>query len=151
MAVNLRLVAAKTMLDVAGTDAVALEAARALQEGMDSPSIRRLAGMTNADSAEVRAVFSAALRELNIESPTLHEAAMLVATEIARRITEGTVSPFEGAKAIWNLVRRLPDEHLPELDTFVYGASEWEERPEDHAAFAAGILAAARDITGAEE
>jgi hypothetical protein len=37
-------------------------------------------------------------------------------------------------------------EHLPELDTFIYAASEWEDRPEDQKNFAAGIVAAAHDL-----
>ncbi|HVC78161.1 MAG TPA: hypothetical protein VND96_16745 [Candidatus Micrarchaeaceae archaeon] len=150
MAANLRLVAAKTMLDTAGADALTAEAARALQAGMDSPSIRRLAGMTGEESDEVRTVFGSALRELGIESPTPREAAMLVAAEVALRITQGLISPYDGAKEIWNIVRKLPREHLSELDTFVYGASEWEERPEDRMSFAAGIMDAARDLVHAE-
>jgi hypothetical protein len=150
MAENLRLVAAKHMLDIAGTDAIAAEATKALMEGIDSPSIRMLAGMTGADSEEVRAVFSAALRELGIENPTPREAAMLVATEIASRITTGAVSPYDGAKEIWRVSVRLHPEHLPALDDFEYAASEWEERPKDHKVFAAGIVSAAHNLVKAE-
>ena len=35
---------------------------------------------------------------------------------------------------------------LPELDTFVYAASEWDDRPEDQQTFEKGILAAASDL-----
>ena len=43
-------------------------------------------------------------------------------------------------------VRIAPTESIPELDTFIYGASEWDERPQDQAVFAKGIMAAARDL-----
>ncbi len=122
------------------------EAVQALLEGVDSPSIRKLAGMTSAESDEVRATFRAALHELDIEIPSPREAAILVATQVATQITQGAVTPYEGARQIWAIARRLPRDHVPELDTFVYGASEWEERPDDQKAFAAGIMAAAHDL-----
>jgi hypothetical protein len=71
---------------------------------------------------------------------------MLIATEVASRIVDRSTSAYDGAKEIWNIVRCLPLERLPELDTFVYGASEWDERPEDQENFAAGIVAAANDL-----
>jgi len=141
---SLRLVAAKDLLGFIGPEAIVSKAANVLNEGVDSHSIRQLAGMSSAESDEVRTVFHAALRELGLEAPSPHEAAILVATEVASRIAGGSTSPYDGAKEIWNIVRRLPLEPLPELDTFVYGASEWEERPEDQKNFAAGIVAAAK-------
>ena len=138
------------MLDIVGTDAIAAEATNALLEGIDSPSIRMLAGMTGADSEEVRAVFSAALRELGIESPTPREAAMLVATEIALRITKGIVSPYDGAKEIWRISVGMHPEQLPELDAFIYAASEWEDRPKHREVFSAGIVSAAHNLVEAE-
>ncbi len=149
VAENLRLVTAKYMLDAVGTDAIVSAATNALMEGVDSPSLRQLAGMNGADSAEVRAVFRATLRELQIESPTPREAAMLVATEIAMRITRGVISPYDGAKEIWQICAGLPEDELRELDPFVYAASEWEERPKDRDRFAAGILGAAHDLVHA--
>jgi hypothetical protein len=146
----LRLLAAKDLLDFGGADAMPAEATQALLEGIDSPAVRRLAGMDGADGDDVRAAFRSALRELAIEIPSRREAAILLATEVARRITQGTVSPHEGAREIWGVVRSSR-EHLPELDTFVYGASEWEERPKDQNNFAAGIVAAAHDLVLANQ
>jgi hypothetical protein len=143
---SLRLLAAKDMLGLVGPDAMRSEAADALQEGIDSPSVRQLAGMRPIENDKVRGVFDTALRELDIKRPSRREAAILVATDVASRIIESTVSPYDGAKEVWNIVRRFPLEHLPELDTFVYGASEWDERPQDQKAFADGIVAAAHDL-----
>jgi hypothetical protein len=142
---NFRLLAAKDLLGFAGPDAMPPEATRALVDGIDSPSVRQLAGMDGADSEDLRATFRSVLRELEIEIPSRREAAILVATEIARGITQGTVSPYEGATEIWGLVISSR-ELLTELDAFIYAASEWEDRPEDHTLFAAGIMAAAHDL-----
>ena len=133
------------MLGFVGADAMPPEATRALLEGIDSPSVRRLAGMDGGDSEDVRATFRATLRELAIEIPSPHEAVTLLVTEVARRITQGTVSPYEGAKEIWHIATSS-DEHFPEFDDFVYAASEWEQRPKAHKRFAAGVVAAARDL-----
>ena len=141
----LRLLAAKDLLDFVGPDAMPPEATRVLLEGIDSPSVRQLAGMDGADSDDVRATFRSVLRELDIEIPSRREAAILVATEVARGITQGIVSPYEGATEIWGIVTSSR-EHLPEFDAFIYAASEWEERPKDQKNFAAGIVAAAHDL-----
>ena len=63
----LRLLAAKDLLDFVGPDAMPPEATRVLLEGIDSPSVRQLAGMDGADSDDVRATFRSVLRELDIE------------------------------------------------------------------------------------
>lgn len=75
------------------------------------------------------------------------QAVELLARQVAERILEGTVSPEGGAKDIWDLtVHIAPAEFIPEFDTFIYGASEWDERPQDRPAFTEGILAAAHDL-----
>jgi hypothetical protein len=145
---SLRLVAAKHLLDLVGPEAMQTEATNLLVRGVDSPSVRLLAGMSTTDNNEVRAVCRTALRELGIESPSPREAAILVATEVANRITAGAVSPYDGAKEIWNIAVRLPLEHFPDFDAFVYAASEWEERPENRTVFAAGVVAAAHNLIG---
>jgi|SRR5579859_455723 len=150
MTVNLQLVAAQYLLDYVDTDALASAATEALLDGIDSPSIRRLAGMKGADPTEAQAVFSAALGELQIQSPTAREAAMLVATDLALRITQGKILPYDGAKQIWRIHTGFSEEHLQELDPFVYAASEWEVRPDDRDYFAAAIVAAAGQLVRAQ-
>ena len=62
IAENFRLLAAKDLLGFVGAEAMPPEATRALVEGIDSPSVRQLAGMGGADGEDVRATFRAALR-----------------------------------------------------------------------------------------
>jgi hypothetical protein len=123
-------------------------AATALADGCDSPSLRVLAGLADADLEEVSSLFERALVELELPLPTAPEAAMGLARDIATKVLDGATTPYGGAKQIWELSLRIPDEHLPQLDTFIYAASEWEDRPEDRNIFAEGIVVAARELVG---
>lgn len=117
-----------------------------LEDGCDSPALRILAGLTAAETDEASALFDRTLIELNVSKPGKRDAVMHLAREIAKRIVTGTTVPYEGAKQIWELSLRLADEDLSELDSFVYAASEWEDRPEDRRAFEDGIMTAAREL-----
>ena len=50
------------------------------------------------------------------------------------------------AELIWELTVRAHPDRLPELDPFVYAASEWRERPEDGALFTGAVRAASADL-----
>ena len=91
-------------------------------------------------------MFDQALSELGLEVPSKRDAVMHLAREIAKGILAGTTEAYFGAKRIWDLTLRASSEELPELDSFVYAASEWEDRPEDRVTFEEGIIAAARDF-----
>ena len=91
-------------------------------------------------------MFDRVLDELNIRRPSKRDAVIHLSRETAEKIVSGSKPPYEGAKQIWALTLLLPGEDLSELDSFVYGASEWEERPEDRRAFEDGIMAAAREL-----
>lgn len=72
-------------------------------------------------------------------------ALMGAAVDICRAILDGSTTPYDGAHKIWRASLRV-GERPPALDTFVYAASEWDERPEDANIFAEGVMAAAKDI-----
>jgi hypothetical protein len=146
---RLLLAASKVVLDLAGPETLPTIATDALVDGCDSPSLRMLAGVADAQSDEARSLFATALAELELPFPTARDAVMILATDIATKVLDGTTAPFLGAQQVWELSLRAPREHLPQLDTFVYAASEWEDRPEDRNIFAEGIVAAARDLLGA--
>ncbi len=99
-----------------------------------------------AEADEARALFDRALAELDVPIPTNGEAVMRLARGTAERIINGIATPYEGVKQIWELSLRLQEEHLSDLDSFVYAASEWEDRPEDRRVFEDGIVAAAREL-----
>lgn len=99
--------------------------------------------MQSVDPSDEEAVSGAPL-----EHPTVPEviaASKLVAAEIV----SGKTDPYEGAKRIWILYNQArPEEHLVDLDPFVYWASEWEDRPEDEAFIANAIRVNARHLIG---
>jgi len=142
----LGVTACKVQLGLLSAGVVPDVATEALARGCDTPSLRRLAGLLGSETEEVGPLLDRALAELG--SPQLSNAAavMRLAHEISQAIIAGTTAPYDGAKQIWALTLRAPGERFPDLDTFIYAASEWEERPEDRQLFDEGIVAAARDL-----
>jgi hypothetical protein len=56
-------------------------------------------------------------------------------------------SPIVAARRIWDLTLELPEGvGIPELDPFIYAASEWDDRPDERSDFEAGIIESARDL-----
>lgn len=143
---GLRFVAAEVVIGLLLSEDLSEAAALVLGDDYDSPALRMLAGLTVAEPDEARALFDRALVEFDVPIPTKGEAVMRLARRTAERIIDGTATPYEGAKQIWELSLRLQEEHLSELDSFVYAASEWEDRPEDRRVFEDGIVAAAREL-----
>lgn len=148
---RLEVAASKVALGLLLSENLADVAVLALEDGCDSPSLRILAGLTAAEADEARAMFDRALAELHGAVPSKRDAVRHLAREIAKEILSGTMGPHDGAKQIWELSLRIPDENLPELDSFVYAASEWEDRPEDRHVFEEGIAAAARELVSTRQ
>jgi hypothetical protein len=143
---RLELAVSKVVLGLLRSDDLAGVAVQALEDGCDSPSLRILAGLNASEADETRRMFDQVLSELDVAVPSKRDAVIRLARETAKEILVGTTGTYPGAKQIWVLTLRASDEDLPELDSFVYAASEWEDRPEDRAAFEEGIVAAARDL-----
>ena len=142
----MELAAAELVLGFVGSEQLPAVAVRAMESGRDSPSLRQLAGLTAAETDEARPLFEKALAELGSSLPTVAEAVLVVARQTAQDILAGETSPDRGAKRIWRAALELPDEIPLELHTFIYGASEWDERPEDRPLFAEGIVEAAKAL-----
>ncbi|MEZ4287768.1 MAG: hypothetical protein R3A47_06405 [Polyangiales bacterium] len=142
----LKSAASKYVLGLLCEDDLPTLATRALEGGQDSPSMRELAGLTHSEIDEAVETFRRALEEQKNDLPSKREAVIWLAKRLSAQIINATISPYDGAKRIWRLSLRAPNEHFPELDSFIYAASEWEDRVEDRSAFDAGILTAARDF-----
>lgn len=67
---------------------------------------------------------------------------MLLARETVKELLIWATASHAGAKQIWELSLWIPHENLPEFDSFVDAASEWQDRPEDRQVFEDGITAA---------
>ena len=143
---GLELAVSKFALGLLGSEGLPQIAAEWLEHGRDTPSLRVLAGLNASELEDAPSLFQAVLSELNVLVPGKWDAVMRLAREIAVDILAGSTSAYQGATQIWELTLRALDEELTELDTFVYGASEWNERPGDRGAFEEGIVAAARDL-----
>jgi hypothetical protein len=119
-------VAALLVLEKQATEALPDVAADALVRGLDSQSLRELAGASASDVRESQDLFWRALGELGIERPAADQARWWLVVAWARDIVEGRMSPFAGARLIWwegweGLGRP------PELAVFVGLASQWED------------------------
>jgi hypothetical protein len=137
--------AARLVLGLAGPENLPAAADAALKDGLISPA---LIALMDADPSEASTLFDRALHELEVSKPSQREAIMQLAHDAAAEIANGTVAPYAGAKRIWELTSCAPAVRIPELDPFIYAASEWEERPEDRVHFEQGIISEARALLG---
>ena len=101
-----------------------------LAKGLDSPSLRQLAGVGSPVMSEVGPLFEKVLAELEVAAPNKEEALMFLDRHYAQQIVEGTVSPYEGAQKIWWQVTNAFKKPSQLLLTFVGAASELEDLPE---------------------
>jgi hypothetical protein len=149
--VRLSLAASKRVLGLLLPEDLPLAAMEALEDGCDSPALRILAGLTRSEVDEAGSLFVQSLVEAGLTMPTRRVAALDVAREVARNILSGSTSPRDGSESISRMASQLsPREHLPQLDTFLYADSEWDDRPHDRELFEKGIVAAARDLASRE-
>jgi hypothetical protein len=121
-----------------------------LANGLDSPSLGRLAGMTQADAGDAEALWTDVLRELGLVIHDRPAAATRYAACVSALILSGDIAPYDGAKTIWRASLVVDDPSFHELDSFIYAASEHEERPEDRASFEAMIIQEAEQWVGVD-
>lgn len=100
-----------------------------LANGLDSPSLRRLAGVSAPVMSEVGPLFERALTELRVVTPQKSEALMRLARHYAQQIVDGTVSPYDGARKLWWDVANEVEKPSQLLLSFVGAASELDDLP----------------------
>jgi hypothetical protein len=123
---RLTRVAALLVLEKQPTEELHEVATEALVRGLDSPSLRELAGTPASDVRDARDLFWQAMSELDIARPTRHQAGWLLVAAWAHDIVDGRVAPYEGARRIWWEGWEELDRPA-ELTVFVALASEWED------------------------
>jgi hypothetical protein len=136
----------KVVLGVASAAELREWAVRALSSGDDTPSLRMLAGSTASDDDGVMDWFERSSTELGVQAVSRVEAVHHLAMDMARHIQEERMTAIEGARRIWALTVLVPEHRFDELGPFIYSASEWDERPEEHEMITGWILAAAADF-----
>ena len=125
-------------------------AARALERGLDSPTLRELAGLSRKDVREAHDLFLIAIAEVGLEMPPPSEAARELARQWAFEMLAGTLTPYEGSRLIWHnswdTLDRQQEGQADDLVPFIGLASEWEDDPEHRAEYEQDMLAEARAL-----
>jgi hypothetical protein len=120
------MVAAKWVLGRIPSRALPQIATDALEAGLDTPSLRELAGELHPTLDASGPLFEEILDEIGVGIPDRSRAGLVLAREYAAQIIDGTLSTFEGARQIWRI--QVDVEGLVhELGPFVYWASEWQD------------------------
>jgi hypothetical protein len=122
---DLNSVVAEWYLGLYPPEKMPMLAVWALEQGLDGPALRELAGRTNATYSDEGGLIERALRELGKEPLDLSGAGRLLATLLCQQIVCGKTSPYEGASRIWSIYDCCgrPKSLIP----FVGYASEWED------------------------
>jgi hypothetical protein len=92
------------------------------------------------DADNANALFEKVLKEMGVETLTKRDAVEKLSHYLAQQILGGAVSPYTGAKEIWKLTLAAQEECFPELDPFIYAASEYEDRISDRPFFDNAIM-----------
>lgn len=120
-------------------------ATQALVRGVDSPSLRELAGTSATEVREAADLFRAALDELGSPVPSKDDALWWLVRRAAKQIVSGDLSPSRGAAWIWsNAAHEVEEEG--DLRIFVGLASEREDHPEAGDEIDKQIVAAAMEL-----
>jgi len=143
------------LLHLIGSEKLPQVACSALEQGLDSPALRQLAGELKPVASESVPLLIRALGELSICQPDRNAARLIVARFYARQILDGSLSPYDGACRIWwgPANDALEKEKEPEqvsswlkLRHFIAFASEYQDDVENREAWEADILIAAREL-----
>jgi hypothetical protein len=143
---TLEIMAAEAVLGLGDAERLTRGAVGLLTAGFDSRALVELAGLSGADTGEARVLRDRALGEMSVAVPNPREATIRLARELARKIVDGSLPPYDGAERIWDLTLRINPERIHELDPFVYAASEWRSRPGDRPFFESAIVSEARAL-----
>ncbi|HZC52469.1 MAG TPA: hypothetical protein VE441_08235 [Mycobacterium sp.] len=76
-------------------------AAGALARGLDSPSLRMLAGAPRDQYEDNRRLFVTAMHEFDLDAPLPDTAVRELVRYWAAEIIAGALSPYDGARRIW--------------------------------------------------
>lgn len=141
------LATAKLTLDRLSGEEIHAVAMRALLDGIDFEEVLVLVDSRKPFASDVEDLFTRMIHKLGVKLPSVQEATLRIAREVATRIVSGSMFPYEGARHIgWTLA--TIDGHDQRLDVFVALASEYEDATtKDHkVAYAQDIMREARAL-----
>jgi hypothetical protein len=122
-------------------------ATNALANGFGSESVIKLAICSRDEVEEIERLFKQILKECGGGTMSKLDALKHYAKQISASILSKETPPLEGATLIWNatLSAQIPNYH--ELDSFIYAASEIEDRPSDKEFFESAIIEEAKRVS----
>lgn len=103
----------------------------ALSLGVESEAILQLAICSPEDTDESLQLFRQILKDGGGGKMSNVEALRHYAKKISASILSAEISPFDGARLIWEATINSKEREFHELDGFIYAASEMGDRPED--------------------
>ncbi len=121
-------------------------AQRALQQGLDDPSLRILAGLTEGELDEATPRFKKTLVAMGFKALDPTEALQICIRTVSWQIVNKEIAPYDGARLIWRAAREVDGSH--EGDPFIYAAGEYEDRPNDRQFFTNEIVKEAKRRLG---
>jgi hypothetical protein len=145
MVMNLRM--ARTLYALGRLDKALLPgvALVAMNDGLDAPALRQLAGLAKFDLELAPRLFEQALKEVGMPTPERMAAAREYAVLLSRQMIAGEVSPEDGARKLWDVASDIGIDQFHDLDAFIYCASEIPSRPLERRIFVSEILREAAD------
>jgi hypothetical protein len=100
-----------------------------VQEGLDSPSLHYLAGLTRAEMYQVDGLLRRMFHEFGFEECTEIDAAWFLVKDLAAEIESGRMGAYEGARRLGQYGTDFQP-LFPFLRTFIAAWNEWDEYSE---------------------
>lgn len=127
---DLRMFAIREALgEIVGADLLINAALRGVIEGVDGPSLFRLAGLTRREEGEAHGLFGAVVSELDLFPSTLHDesaARWELVRLLCEGIADGSLEPEVAGRSVWDDGWDKLD-HPHALLALIGCVSEWED------------------------
>ncbi|MFJ7075494.1 hypothetical protein [Streptomyces sp. NPDC098781] len=146
---RLRRAAMKLALGEQPPEDLPMIAALALADGLESPALVELAGLSRRDPpADIRDLFTEALAELGLPMPRVEEAWIDRMLDAARAMLSGSLSPYEASDEIyWCLCHLDRTDRVTEPMLLFAGLwSNWEDWPDGRPTIEQNMREAAADL-----
>ncbi|MFD7966033.1 hypothetical protein ACFV5J_35145 [Streptomyces zaomyceticus] len=146
---HLRRAALKLALGEQPTEDLPMIAAQALADGLESPALVELAGLSRRDPpADIRDLFGQTMAELGFPVPGVEEAWRERMLEAAGGMLTGSLTRYEASSEIYWCACHLErtDASTKLVDLFVGLWSSWEDWPDQRASIERDMQLAAADL-----